>query len=218
MDQTNKNGVGRRLADPSLWILTASNVMTMAMAFIQGWEMGPVLWVYWAQSVIIGLTNFVRMINLKEFTTKGMTMNDHPVPETSAGKYQVSFFFLFHYGFFHFVYAMLLISDNFDGALTPEQVFTVSFCVLAFASSHIYSFVYNKGQDFRHKKPSLGTIMFYPYMRIVPMHLTIILGTAMGGQAILLFMGLKTISDAGMHMVEHYLFQKPVKERLEMKD
>lgn len=55
----------------------------------------------------------------------------------------------------------------------------------------------------------LGTLMFYPYLRIIPMHLTIIFGSMMGEGKVVLFMILKTVSDAAMHMVEHALFRKP---------
>ena len=41
------------------------------------------------------------------------------------------------------------------------------------------------------------------------MHLTIIFGSMMGEGKVVLFMILKTVSDAAMHMVEHALFRKP---------
>ena len=46
--------------------------------------------------------------------------------------------------------------------------------------------------------------MFTPYLRIIPMHLTIILGATLGGGAGLIVFGiLKTIADAIMHVIEH---------------
>lgn len=60
--------------------------------------------------------------------------------------------------------------------------------------------------------------MFYPYLRIIPMHLTIIFGHAMDQSAMVLFMILKTLADAGMHMIEHHLFRKPRKGPLRLKD
>lgn len=44
--------------------------------------------------------------------------------------------------------------------------------------------------------------MFYPYARIFPMHLTILLG-ATTGVPLLMFLVLKTIADGVMHVVEH---------------
>ena len=48
----------------------------------------------------------------------------------------------------------------------------------------------------------------YPYLRIIPMHLTIIIGSSVAAVALPLFIGLKTLSDAGMHAVEHALFRR----------
>ena len=47
--------------------------------------------------------------------------------------------------------------------------------------------------------------MFWPYARILPIHLTIILGTGVmdGSHALILFLGLKTAADLVMHAIEH---------------
>ena len=91
-------------------------------------------------------------------------------------------------------------------------------CALAFAGSHGFSFRHNRRTDFRQKKPNLGTLMFYPYLRIIPMHLTIVMGGAVFEGALLLFMVLKTLADCAMHMLEHHLFRKPDKERAILRD
>ena len=80
--------------------------------------------------------------------------------------------------------------------------------VAAFAVAHGYSLWWNAGRDFRDHKPNLGAIMFYPYLRILPMHLTIILGSAVSSAALPLFIALKTAADCGMHLVERTLFQR----------
>ena len=49
--------------------------------------------------------------------------------------------------------------------------------------------------------------MFYPYARIIPMHLTIIFGSSFGG-TLPLFLVLKTFADAIMHVVEHNVLRK----------
>ena len=78
----------------------------------------------------------------------------------------------------------------------------------AFALAHGYSLCWNKARDFRDRKPNLGTIMFYPYLRIIPMHLTIIIGSTATSLALPLFIVLNTLSDAGMHKIEHALFRR----------
>ena len=61
--------------------------------------------------------------------------------------------------------------------------------------------------DLRHTR-NIGTLMFIPYLRIIPMHLTIILGAVLGsGGGLLLFGALKTVADVVMHKVEHRMLQ-----------
>lgn len=198
---------GHVLADPSLWGVVLGNGFASVLAITQGWTLGEVLWIYWGQSVIIGLVNFYRMISLKAFSTEGLTSNGRPVPETHAAKYQMAFFFLVHYGFFHAIYVVFLWEKMPLDRLEPAAALWLLLCILGFAGVHGFSFWHNLGRDFQQKKPNLGTIMFYPYLRIIPMHLTIIFGGLWGQGTLLLFMGLKTLADAGMHSVEHALFR-----------
>ena len=76
---------------------------------------------------------------------------------------------------------------------------------MAFVFNHRYSYQHNKKRD-SQRVPNIGTLMFFPYARIVPMHLTILLAASLGGNsitALLVFLALKTIADVIMHMVEH---------------
>ena len=53
-------------------------------------------------------------------------------------------------------------------------------------------------------KPNLGTLMFTPYLRVVPMHLAILVGAALqGGIALLVFFTvLKTASDLALDAID----------------
>jgi hypothetical protein len=197
------------LKDPSLLAVIIGNVVSLFLAFIQGWDLGDLMWVFWGQSVIIGITNFIRMWTLKEFTTKGMTMNDQPVPETASGKRSVAIFFAFHYGFFHLGYFVFLWAEKPLDEIPVMEMAALLLAVSTFVGTHSFSLLHNAKMDFREKKPNLGTLMFYPYMRIIPMHLAIIFGHALAsGAAMLLFLGLKIGADIGMHITEHHLFQR----------
>ena len=48
-------------------------------------------------------------------------------------------------------------------------------------------------------------MMFFPYARVVPLHLTIIIGAMLESSTptLLLFLGLKAGADLSMHAVEH---------------
>ena len=195
------------LADHALYGILAGNGMTLAAALTQHWSATPILWVYWCQSVIIGVVNVIRMLSLREFSTAGLMVNGRQVEETAAGKRAVAGFFALHYGFFHFVYLMFLMnrSAREDGP-GPGQI-AVLVNVAVFAIAHAYPLVVARGSDFTQRRPNLGTLMFYPYLRILPMHLTIILGAALPFGALPLFVGLKSAADLGMHLVEHRLFR-----------
>lgn len=194
--------------DPSLFGVILSNLLSIAFAVLFDWDLGEILWVYWAQNVIIGISNFTRIMSLQEFTTKGLKMNDRPVPETQKAKRDTAFFFLLHYGFFHFAYAVFLVTQHPVNLAADEDIVFLVVAIAGFAITHGYSFVHNKDTDFRHRKPNLGTMLFYPYMRVLPMHFIILAGTFLGGGTITVFMLMKTAADAGMHIAEHALFRR----------
>ena len=61
-----KSLLRRGFADFSLLFIIISNLVTIYLAERQGWLVGEVLIIFWAQSVIIGLANFIRILGLKE--------------------------------------------------------------------------------------------------------------------------------------------------------
>jgi hypothetical protein len=167
------------------------------------------MWVYWFQSVTIGVFNFVRILSLKDFSTEGFRINNRPVEATRRAKISTAFFFAFHYGFFHFIYAIFLASFSFSGMFGTSGESTlhlgdVAYILLSaaiFFVNHLYSFFYNRVRD--AGKQNIGRVMFFPYARIIPMHLTIIFGMMLGEGAIVLFLVLKTLADLIMHLLEH---------------
>lgn len=196
-----QTGPARLQADSSLWSLALANVFALIVAVFQGWSLGDLMLVYWVQSVVIGISYMMRILSLEKFSTENFTMNDHPVAPTEGTKRQVAFFFLVHYGMFHFVYLMFIVSDELG---TSAVGLDFLLCGAAFAINHAYSYRYHRELD-RAGQPNIGTLMFTPYLRIFPMHLTIIFGGLMGPSlgGLLLFGTLKTGADIGMHLVEH---------------
>lgn len=199
------------LSDKSLWVLILSNIVSIAMAMIQDWSIHEILWVYWGQSVIIGIINVIRMLSLKEFSTKNFKSNGSRPPENESTKKSTAAFFALHYGFFHFGYFMFLQEAQPLENMNFDQLIFLLVLVFGFLGTHGFSYTYNLDKDFKHKKPNIGTLFFHPYIRIIPMHLIIIIGTQMNSSAaLILFMVLKTIADTGMHVIEHKLFQKKI--------
>jgi hypothetical protein len=204
------------LNDFSLWLLLFSNFVTLFLAVNEGWNLTTIMWIYWFQSVTIGFFNFLRILQLKEFSTEGLKINGRPAQSTQGIKIYIAFFFLFHYGFFHFVYFFFLLfgtsSQSFgDGpnVVDPKYIFLT---VLLFFVNHLFSYFYNRSRDIKNQ--NLGSLMFYPYARIIPMHLTIIFGSFFDmffgsfGFVLPFFLVLKTFADVIMHFVEHNVLRK----------
>lgn len=200
------------LADPSLWVVAAGNLFAIAMALVYRWDMGEVMFIYWTQSVIIGLVNAWRIFTLKEFSVEGMQSNGRPLTETAGTKISMGLFFMAHYGLFHLVYFMAM-QDKFALSLDyAADTLVMVLCMAMFFGVHGYSFHHNRRRDFRDAKPHLGTLMMYPYMRIVPMHLTVMFGM-MTAWGLILFMALKTGADCAMHVIEHSIFRRPERRK-----
>jgi hypothetical protein len=192
--------------DGSVWALVGANAFALGVALWQGWGAAPLMLVYWCQNVAIGIANVLRILSLDRFSTENFTINNKPVQPTPAVKVQVALFFAVHYGGFHLGYLIFIASGR-EGAAIEWR--WVALCALVFALDHLWSFLYNVELD-RRGTPNIGTFMFMPYLRIVPMHLTILLGGMLfhGTLALVLFCALKTAADVAMHLVEHAQLQK----------
>jgi len=206
MSKYQKNQSRFRRVDISTLALILANVVTIIFAVAQKWHVTDVMWVYWAQSVVIGCFTYRRIMDLRYFTTKGMKVNNAPVEPTEASKRETAHFFLMHYGLFHLVYFVFLLVLS-----TPVSVVSaigMAACALSFFMNHWFSYKQNRESDM-NRTLNLGTIFMTPYLRIIPMQLTIIIGgilmvsEEMSVFALLLFLLLKTLADVTMHIVEH---------------
>jgi hypothetical protein len=199
--------------------LIFSNLLVIIFAVVDRLSAIDILWIYWAQSVIIGIFNFIKILSLKEFSTEGFRQGNKPVLPTSGAKISTAFFFLFHYGFFHFIYAMFLGSFSTFG-ISKSDEFETSYFLFStgmFFMSYLVEFI-NSRKEETDDLPNLGKIMFTPYARIIPMHLTIILGGFIGAAGsflsadtniaiIVLFIGIKTVVDLITHSLNFDLLK-----------
>lgn len=193
----------RIFTDRSVTVLLFSNLLTLVLAVWQHWNVAELLWIYWGQSVIIGWFNVQRILGLERFSTSGFRINDKPVQPTRATQRQTALFFALHYGIFHFGYLVFLLDDaRIHGAMA---LLSVALCILVFYFNHRFSWRYHRARE-AQGVPNIGHIMFFPYVRIIPMHLTILLGGLVSGGslfALVLFLLLKTVADVAMHVIEH---------------
>lgn len=217
-------------SDKATQDLLISNILTIAAAWFLDWSILQLLWPYWMQSVIIGIFARRRILALKDFSVEGFKINDREVQANPKTLRTTSFFFALHYGFFHLVYFFFLMAFTFtvnpEGMVEMTNSNTGQVILVKFGQLHPIDFLFFIGIAisfwFSHKasaaehieadlrrKPNIGTLMFLPYARIIPMHLTIIFGSILGGGRIaaLLFAILKTGADLLMHNVEHFWLQ-----------
>ena len=195
----------RATADTSIWSLFIANAITLAAAIYYGWDARPLMLVYWTQSVFIGISYYRRIMSLEKFSTRDLSIDGRQVKPTYATKVKIASIFTFGYGVFHlcfFLFIVLIVLS--DDTHVMGNLFGFLLCVIAFAINHVYSYRYNRDVD-RRGTPNIGTMMITPFIRIIPMHIAIGMGIKANAttETLALFVGLKTIADVGMHILEH---------------
>jgi len=188
-------------ADGSVWMLVLVNAVILGVAVFDRWNTIELMVAYWAQSVVIGIASVFRILALDRFSTEGFRIGGRAVDPTPAVKRQTATFFAIHYGFFHVGYLVFLMTSAKPGVLFDGWFWL---CTLAFGVNHLWSYRYNAELD-RQGTPNIGTLMFTPYVRILPMHLTIVIGALFISSVagLILFGVLKTLADLAIHQIEH---------------
>jgi len=186
------------LRDPSFWTLIALNLFFIYEVKDNPTQYTTVIWLYWLQSVLIGLFNFIDMLTLKtkNIDVSNMTFNDKPATPAGA-KGCLPIFFLFHYGIFHFVYLIFLFVDF---KISNTNFSYVGMAAVVIFLQQVIQFVQNKVK-FASRSRNIASMFFTPYLRIVPMHLTILLPKFLGWTPGLTFLILKTVFDVIGHLV-----------------
>jgi len=207
--------------------LIFSNLLVIVFAVVDNLSAVDILWIYWTQSVIIGIFNFIKILSLKEFSTEGFRQGGKQVLPTKGAKISTAIFFLFHYGFFHVIYAVFIGSFSTFGKIgnVGNDTNYILYASLTFFASYFIEFINSKNEQ-SDVLPNLGSLMFAPYARIIPMHLTIILGGFIGAAGgllsantnlaiIILFAAIKTIVDLITHSVD---FKSLIKQKITVSD
>ena len=204
------------LSDLSVWSLLLSNLITIAWALIEGWSISLILWIYWTQSIIIGIFWSIRIFRLRDFSTKDFDINVHLTKPTKVIKIKPGVFFLFHYNFFHFIYALFLLSE-----MKSRPTWPIALAGGIFLLNQLFTLWYKKQQE-QEKRPNLGKLMAYPYARIIPMHFTIIAAAILHDKlglsfessvTLVIFLLIKTLADVVMYLSQQRGFaDKPDEE------
>ena len=213
---------GMRPVDTTVLALVAVNLFTIILALAEGWSLATVIFIYWAQSVIIGVFTVATILSLDigavtvRTTASGPAAVAVPAKFARYGTWVLAGFFAFHYGIFHFGYLAFIGAFAFFAGPPPWTQPAVLLTCGVFVANHLYSFLYHRMRD-PYAPVTAGTvkeIFVAPYARIIPMHITIIAGGfatiilgAVGFDAtpliLVLFLGLKTYVDVRMHVSKH---------------
>ena len=193
---------------PETQLLLFSNLIVLILAMAQGWDIVPLIWIYWCQNVIIGFFNWRRMKQLKQFSTNGLKINGKRVDPTESTKKWLTRFFLFHYGLFQFFYFLFLmiITEELPVNVVLSAIVGITFFLL----NHFFSYRHSLQKDLS-SVPDLAVMAFYPYARVIPMHLVIFIGYGFGrGSRIELFffLLLKIAVDLLMHVLQYAYWDK----------
>ena len=214
---------------PSSLVLILANLIPLAGVLLFQWDILAILLLYWAESVIIGYINVIKMLfcrtdNVLHGVLPQLAGQPAPeevsnsIPKMSVGesKYLLILFFILHYGMFcfgHLTAVVEIFSDTSIGLTagsTLAELWQTSFwiAVVGIAGSHLYSFFMNYigGEEF--KRANLSLLMHRPYGRIITMHLAIVFGAGLvmllGSPLpmLLILIAGKTVLDIRLHEKE----------------
>lgn len=196
---------------PSVLALIAANLVPLAGVFLFGWEVFPLLLLFWFENVIIGFFNAAKMI----------CASPDQKPQWAAKLFIVPFF-CFHYGIFTFVHGVFVVamfgggkSHGFPGPamfISSMIELKLLWAVLGLFISHGISFAHNFLIGGEYRRTGIPALMAQPYGRIVVLHLTILLGgflmMALKSPTIglVLLVVLKILLDLRAHLAERAKF------------
>ncbi len=164
-----------------LTALIAFNLLSLAIALYMGWDPALILFLYWAENVVVALWQVPRF-----FVARSNSLdNKYKLPN----RVFMSLFFLVHYGIFTFVHGVLVFSLFLHQEMTLNAVLDLvsgtpglRLALLGLLVSHGVQFFSDLASGSATSMP-LNKVMGQPYKRIVVLHLVVLLS---GGLLMLL--------------------------------
>lgn len=193
---------------PSAIALVLANLAPLAGVLLLNWQVIDILVLYWAENVIIGVVNVLRMSVTR-----------------SAKKWFLMPFFAAHYGLFcfgHLAAISAIFGESMSGGTAWQYFFATPFAlawksplwiaIAAIAASHLFSFFTNFVAGDEYRRTNVRQLMQRPYGRIIVLHVAIIVGGALIqwlGSPVMMLVALvaaKIALDLRLHVAERDIF------------
>jgi len=187
--------------DPSFWILLLVNLYCIYYFEKNPEGFSTIIWAYWIQSVMVGLFNFLDLLTVRNADMPNTSNMSNLMKKGSSSTGCSAFFFLFHYQFFHVVYAIFLLTQ-FKG---PIDFFFLTITWAVICLELTMTFIRNKRLQ-KTMSVNYGKLFMLPYLRIVPMHITILAPAFLGWKPSAVFLVLKMIADVIMYLITRSLY------------
>ncbi len=212
-------GLALRVAgDRSAAGLLACNVVAIAIAVFHPPVTMSVMFLYWAECVIIGLLNFIKLYYIPLSISKE---DEDEWEQLSPGK-KMAFknirpgIFLVHYGGFVFILFTMLYAlgehemrrGGLPGYDMASHLAGFWLPVLVIGAGHVASFFRNFLGKREYQGRSFEDQMFRPYKRVLLMlvvvfgGIAVVIVTGLPGMALLVFVPFKIIADLEAHFRE----------------
>jgi hypothetical protein len=215
-DQRPDSSTGAPDQDPAddrpevaLFALIAANAVPVIGVLWFGWQVFPIILLYWSENVVVGAFNVLKII---------WAQPDQPI-EWIAKVFAIPFFCV-HFGMFTFVHGIFVL-DLFGGPAYEARGFPsphtfgdaiartgIGYAMLALVLSHGVSFAWNYVLGGEYRRASIGKLMGQPYARVMILHFVILLGGLLVGvlhapvAALILLIALKITVDVASHRRE----------------
>jgi len=171
------------MRDPLTWLAIAVDLTPVVFVLMFGWGAAPLVLLYWAENIIIGVATFARIIlsGLKSWGLIG-----------GAGSLFLAAFFTFHYGLFCYGHGVFVFAfapgmefsppaPGLDGVIRMMQA-AIDYApgmAIALGLISIYQAIaiaIDYSPTSQRETPSAIAEMFSPYGRIVVLHIAIFAG------------------------------------------
>ncbi|MBT8089522.1 MAG: hypothetical protein KJO01_04875 [Gammaproteobacteria bacterium] len=198
----------KTLLRPSAIVLILANMVPLVGVLLFDWRVFDILMLYWAENVVIGVVNVLRMSTSR------------------AGiKWFLMPFFVVHYGIFCFGH-LAAVTGLFSESMGTETAWRYFFGlpiadawksplwigIAAIAASHLFSFFANFIAKGEYRRTNVNDLMQRPYGRIIVLHVAIIFGAALiqwlGSPVMMLvvLVAAKIALDLRLHLAEREKF------------